>query len=207
VKFAIVPKSNQYYRCGEDGSFWSRRRIGHHSVVFPWRRVKPSIIGKTKTSPGRFAVKCKLEGDKRSKLRLLNRLVLISFKGLGPIGTECRHINGDGFDNRITNLRWGTHAQNMQDMCRHGRNQAGVKNFKAKLTWEDVDDMRSFHEFSGCKYSQLARFWKIDPAQARGIIIGMYWKERNHPKILYTRQNLTPTNLDISRTKPVLKSD
>lgn len=30
------------------------------------------------------------------------------------------HRNGDGLDNRVENLYWGTRAQNMQDKVRHG---------------------------------------------------------------------------------------
>ena len=50
----------------------------------------------------------------------VHRLVLETFVGPCPDGMECLHINGDPGDNRVENLRWGTHAENMQDSLAHG---------------------------------------------------------------------------------------
>lgn len=55
------------------------------------------------------------------RVRSVHRLVLEAFVGQPPFeGAETRHINGDPTDNRLANLRWGTHAENMADMLRHG---------------------------------------------------------------------------------------
>lgn len=35
---------------------------------------------------------------------------------------EVRHLNGNPKDNRAENLAWGTKAENIQDIFRHGRN-------------------------------------------------------------------------------------
>lgn len=45
----------------------------------------------------------------------IHRLVLLAFVGPCPEGTEACHENGDGSDNRLENLRWDTHAANVQD--------------------------------------------------------------------------------------------
>jgi hypothetical protein len=34
---------------------------------------------------------------------------------------QCRHLNDDGFDNRLENLAWGTQADNWVDRFRNGR--------------------------------------------------------------------------------------
>lgn len=48
-------------------------------------------------------------------------LVCETFHGLKPSPRhEVRHLNGNAIDNRAENLAWGTHAENMQDMLRHG---------------------------------------------------------------------------------------
>lgn len=54
--------------------------------------------------------------------RRVHLLVLEAFVGPCPPGLEGCHTNGDGLDNKLTNLRWDTHAANMQDRLRHGRN-------------------------------------------------------------------------------------
>lgn len=47
-------------------------------------------------------------------------VILTTFVGPRPSGMEGCHINGDPADNRLENLRWDTHASNMQDAIRHG---------------------------------------------------------------------------------------
>lgn len=39
---------------------------------------------------------------------------------------EIRHLNGNRFDNRATNLAWGTHAENMADAKAHGTMKAAA---------------------------------------------------------------------------------
>lgn len=58
----------------------------------------------------------------RYKERLIHQLVLAAFVGPCPTGQVTRHLNGDGSDNRLANLRYGTHAENSRDTVRHGHN-------------------------------------------------------------------------------------
>lgn len=50
----------------------------------------------------------------------VHRMVAEAFIGPPPDGTECCHGNGDGFDNRVENLRWDTHQSNVRDSLMHG---------------------------------------------------------------------------------------
>jgi hypothetical protein len=51
----------------------------------------------------------------------VHRLVLETFVGPPPEGTEGCHNNGDKWDNRVENLRWDTHTANQREMYRdHG---------------------------------------------------------------------------------------
>lgn len=45
----------------------------------------------------------------------LHRLVMITFKGLDPNKPEVDHINTDKKDNRLVNLRWTTHQENINN--------------------------------------------------------------------------------------------
>lgn len=62
----------------------------------------------------------RLWDGQQSRLRPLHLLVLWSFTGRREPGMLACHRNGKGFDNRLSNLYWGTHADNMADMVRHG---------------------------------------------------------------------------------------
>lgn len=57
-----------------------------------------------------------------SRSFLVHRLVLGAFVGPCPAGMECRHLNGDSTDNRVENLAWGTHVENVKDVIAHGNN-------------------------------------------------------------------------------------
>lgn len=58
---------------------------------------------------------------------LVHRLVLSTFVGPPPDGTECCHNNGNPADNRLANLRWASHLENMDDQRRHGTNHNSAK--------------------------------------------------------------------------------
>jgi hypothetical protein len=50
----------------------------------------------------------------------VHRLVAEAFYGPPPPGTQARHLNGIGTDNRAANLCWGTSSENQLDVVRHG---------------------------------------------------------------------------------------
>jgi hypothetical protein len=63
----------------------------------------------------------------KSRWYPLHRLVLSTFVGPPKPGQEVNHINAVKTDNRVENLEWVTHAENMRHasnlglMCRCGR--------------------------------------------------------------------------------------
>ena len=73
----------------------------------------------------------------------IHKLVLEAFRGPRPHGMEARHLDGDGTNNRLSNLCWGTHAENYADRIRHGTAPIGSNSASAKLTEVDVDAIRS----------------------------------------------------------------
>ncbi len=89
-------------------------------------------------------------GRKRTSLRLngktikilVSRIVLSCFVGPCPDDMEACHENGDCTDNRVENLRWDTHSSNLLDRRRHGTNVQGEMVHTAKLTEDDVREIR-----------------------------------------------------------------
>lgn len=61
-------------------------------------------------------------------------VVLEAFVGIRPKDMVACHINGDSTDNRLCNLRWGTHKENAADKILHGTHQYGEFCPRSKLT-------------------------------------------------------------------------
>ena len=70
-------------------------------------------------------------------------LVLKAFVGPKPEGYQCCHWDGDAFNNHLSNLRWGTPAENQADKIRHGTTSRGEKSSQAALTQAKVDAIRA----------------------------------------------------------------
>ena|ERR1700758_5002651 len=65
-----------------------------------------------------------------------------AFIGPKPAGMEVLHGPGGITDNRAVNLSYGTRRQNVADMLRDGTDPNGDRHGMAKLTWEQVDEIR-----------------------------------------------------------------
>lgn len=97
-----------------------------------WYEV--SNLGKVRSlHPGRFRFGTILHGSQRdgyktvrlckpgrSTARKVHQLVLEAFVGPRPPGHITRHLNSVRHDNRLSNLAWGTHVENSEDLRRTG---------------------------------------------------------------------------------------
>jgi len=58
--------------------------------------------------------------DGKRRVRLVHHLVLEVFVSPRPEGMLALHNDGDTSNNHVGNLRWGTYADNIKDMKKHG---------------------------------------------------------------------------------------
>lgn len=125
------------------------------SVLDPTGRYEVSDFGRVRSLPNRTYAFTRIlcpkivrkrgyhhynlvrpDGTKRNVMGAT--LVLESFVGPRPgPKIEVRHLNGNGNDNRLVNLAWGTHMENMEDLRKHG-SLKGEKSPGAVLTSEQV---------------------------------------------------------------------
>ena len=148
-------------------------------------RATPHVLRLTPSGTGHLRV---LLG--RGNDQAVHRLVLAAFAGPCPPGQECAHANGDPADNRLVNLRWCTHVENLRDMVAHGRRLTGDRNparlhpervprgeavGHAKLTSSAVRRIRTA-ALRGATQASLSRRYGVKPPTIRDVLTGRTWR-------------------------------
>ncbi len=54
----------------------------------------------------------------------IHQMVALAFIGERPSSFDTRHLDGNPLNNRLSNLAYGTKAENAQDAIRHGKRKA-----------------------------------------------------------------------------------
>lgn len=108
-----VPGYEGAYEVSTLGRVRSLKRITDRGRNWPGRMMTPAQMRN-----GYWTVT--LWRDGKQKSALVHRLVLTTFVGPCPEGMEALHKTGNSSDNALSNLRWGTHAENVQDQLAHG---------------------------------------------------------------------------------------
>lgn len=111
-------------------------RVSDTGLVMSIRRNRLMSLG---TSPQGYRT-CAISRDGKPRRFMVHRLVLEAFVGPCPDGMETLHRNDIPGDNRIENLRWGTHAENIEDMKRNGNFNSG--------RWNSTTCRSGIHEWT-----------------------------------------------------------
>lgn len=112
---------------------------------------------------------------RRRKLRV-HHAVLLAFVGPCPDGMECRHLNDDPTDNRLANLRWGTRTENRADAEANGRIAHGAARPAARLTDEQVQQIRDIHKAGGRTLRSLGAEFGVSHTAIRHIVNATKWR-------------------------------
>lgn len=99
----------------------------------------------------------------KRKVYAAHRLVAMAFIPNPDGKPSINHINGDKRDNRVENLEWCTHLENMQHASRGGRMVAmkGEENPASKLTGRDVVAIRRMYATSGKTQKQIGQMFGV----------------------------------------------
>lgn len=125
--------------CGNVYSLPRMRRANYGDYMKPEIRLAPVEV-----KGGYLAVTLRKPGVQ--KMAKVHRIVLCAFES-NPAGLPmCLHTNGDPKDNRLANLKFGAAKENAADRIAHGRNIAGSKSPNARLSDDQVADIRQRRE-------------------------------------------------------------
>lgn len=141
VQFRSIPPFASY-AVGDDGSFWTRKTRGPQVNFGPWKRME-LWEDYCKHKPGNLPYLRVCLSNIKSHWYRCHLVVLTCFRGPRPDGMQGRHLNGNCQDNRLDNLVWGTPVENMADKLAHGRSPRGNGTNKAKLTEDQVREIRA----------------------------------------------------------------
>lgn len=136
-------------------------------------RYKAGFI--LKPTPNQDGYLCIRVGGRLAKTTLrVHWLVCKAFNGEPPPDRpEAAHWDGVLTNNRASNLRWATHAENMADLRRHGKHRGEIHR-DAKLTEQDVRQIRQRLK-SGEGSGPIARDYGVSFMSIKQIRIGRSW--------------------------------
>lgn len=112
-----IPGFEQYYEVSSEG-----RVRGVSRTIKASNRVLHygTRLLKQNPTPQGYPQVTLCNETKRST-RLVHRLVAEAFLGPIPPGMEVLHINGLHYDARLSNIRYGTHQENIMEAIEAGR--------------------------------------------------------------------------------------
>lgn len=115
-------------------------------------------------------------GQTKAYRRFVHRLVALAFLPNPENCSDVAHEDGVPGHDHVGNLRWATHTSNQLDMRRHGTMQDGEKCVTAKLTAEQVEQIKAAKEIfgRGVQVVLAARFG-MGTAQISRIVNGRRW--------------------------------
>lgn len=126
-----IIKGYKNYKIYEDGSIEKLSKMAFRGGKY----MSPSIRGKG-------YLKVSLMNGEGKKTFVIHRLVAKHFLPKQKGKKIVNHINGNKLDNRLENLEWVTHSENML----HAYKNNLVKN-KRKLSEKQILDIRNSDEF------------------------------------------------------------
>lgn len=150
-------KSHPNYEVSEDGQV---RRAG--------RVLKAAV------NPRTGYLTYSLYQSNRETRRYVHHLVAEAFIGPRPDGYEVAHGDGDKSNNRASNLRYATRAENEADKIAHGTRLSGSDAPWAKLTEAAVRDIRAWATYDFTQ-REIARWYGVSDMLVSLIVRGKIW--------------------------------
>lgn len=123
---------------------------------------------------GYLKVGLRRTGERQRKF-LIHVLVAEAFLGMRPEGFTVNHRNGDKQDNRVGNLEWTTRSENQKHAYRTGLQGRGQDHGRAKLTDEQVLEIRRRYAVGDVSQRALATQYGVNQTLIGFIVRRVVW--------------------------------
>lgn len=160
------------YDVSDHGRVRSWRRPGAGSRL--GRRDTPRVLAVGPQNSGYLIVKLATVAGQRTST--VHSLVAAAFIGPRPPGLDVAHLNGDKHDNRAENLAYATRAENMQQSVAHGVLPRGDGKVNARISRQDVLEIRSRHAAGAASYSGLSKEFGVCTGVVARVVRGEVWQ-------------------------------
>lgn len=120
-----------------------------------------------------------LHKDGKKKYMSVHRLVAEAFIPNPDGKSQVNHIDGNKQNNVVSNLEWVTPSENILHSFETGLNtHIGEKNIQAKLTREQVAEIKKLYVKGGKEYGArpLARKYGVSAPAIKAIVKGLTWR-------------------------------
>lgn len=158
--------------------FNGRYEVSNHGRI---RRVVPGepagrIMQQKVTKEGYCLVSIARQMGDVTRWQRVHRLVADAFLPEPKPGQFfVNHKNSNPRDNRVENLEWCTHKENIQHAVDNGRMRHGSNHRETHLVEKNIIDIR-MRKLQGDKLKIIAEDYNISVATASAIVRGATWK-------------------------------
>lgn len=162
----------KYYEVSNLGRVRSLIRMSRVSSANSGVRKMGGVIRKLSGHKGGYK-SVSLTAEGRRKLCIVHRLVLEAFIGKSENKLFTRHLNGNPADNRLENLKWGSHLENMADRKKHGNYPTCESHPNASLT--NAEALYIYN--SNLSGEELAKKFNVKTSRVSAVRQGVTYKE------------------------------
>ena len=150
------------------------KRIAGYDSAGLWRKERtlhPTPCGDKRNYYG-----TSLTVNGKSYHKRIHRLVAEAFIPNPDSLPHVNHKDGNGFNNHVDNLEWTTQQGNVRHAHETGLTQMrGEDNVKAKITEDDVREIRRLYNEEGMSKLAISRLYPISDAMVGNIVRGDNW--------------------------------
>ena len=161
---------------GIDGWPYEVSDLGRVRRATPAPRTRPGFVLKqSEDGNGYLRVGLRRDGARLQKKFFVAVLVAEAFLGKRAPGKTVNHINGRKPDNRAENLEWVTRSENQKHAYATGLQGKGQDHGMARLSDEDVREIRRRYAARECSQQALANEYMVSQALVSQITRGKIW--------------------------------
>lgn len=158
-----VPNYESFYQVSNYGKFAVIKKDGR-------------VLRKLNSATHYLSVSCRdIDGTGQKNL-YIHTLVAKVFLGDRPDGMEIRHLDGNRFNNCVSNLCYGSPHENKMDSIKH-KTFAKERNGRALLNQKMANAIRNLFSKQIASKKQLSEAFCVSEAAINAIIKNRNWKE------------------------------